>query len=232
MLNVLSIKQWLNFKGRRKPNCYLFSSKSILVGFIIILVYLLTMDIILIGKIRNRGPFKTYSLPPKSAVTQDSRFLEELTTQKSSTNRNVSRINLNNLPNSIHQQHEKTMFWPLPVKKMMMADATHFLRSPIAELVESVFCFSEIFPFVTANLVSFFHNVLSLVSIRFLAHDQLFWRQFGVGIFQFRNFLDSFDGVLYRAHARRTDYKSNYGSIGYFVDAVSDTFGGNLFNAI
>jgi hypothetical protein len=45
-------------------------------------------------------------------------------------------------------------------------------------------------------------------------------------IFQLRDFLDSFDGVLYWAHAKRADYKSNYSSFGYFLDAVNDTFGG------
>ena len=120
----------------------------------------------------------------------------------------------------------KSIFWPLPIKKIMMADATHFIRSPIAELAEEALNFSGNLPFISANAISILHCVLSVISIRFLSADLLFWRQFGVCLFQFRNFLDSFDGVLYRAHANKSMYTSHYGSLGYFVDAVSDVFGG------
>jgi len=210
MLNVFSIKQWYTIaKLRRKPNCYIFSSKTILASCFLICAYFFTMDIILISKIKHRGPYH----PFKQSTTISS-ILSVLTNTNRSTNAKPT------------DTESKSLFWTLPVKKIMMADATHFLRSPIAELVEYVLNFSEVFPFVSANSISFIHNVLSVVSIRYLAHDSLFWRQFGVCIFQFRNFLDSFDGVLYRAHAKKVDYKSNYGSFGYFVDAVSDTFGG------
>lgn len=161
------------------------------------------MDIILISKVKHRDSMHAFK--PKSNVIEST--ISQLLRKK-----NISK--------------SKSMFSPLPVKKIMMAEATHFIRSPLAELVESTFKFSEIFPFVTPNMISFFHNVLSIVSIRFLSHDILFWRQFGVCLFQFRNFLDSFDGVIYRAHAKKTEYKSHYGSLGYFVDAISDTLGG------
>jgi len=164
---------------------------------------------ILISNIKNRGPYHPLKQPTNTKL-----ILNSITNAETSTN-----------PKQIYVEN-KSFFWNLPVKKIMMADATHFLRSPIAELVEYVFNFSEFFPFITANTVSFLHNILSIVSIRYLAHDSLVWRQFGVCIFQFRNFLDSFDGVLYRAHAKKNEYKSNYGSFGYFVDAISDTFGG------
>ena len=108
----------------------------------------------------------------------------------------------------------------------MMAQGTHYLRSPLAELVENSLGFSELFPFVGPNAISVTHCVLSVLSIKYLTHDSLFWRQIGVGLFQFRNFLDSFDGVIYRAHAKKSTYKSHYGSLGYFVDAFSDVFGG------
>ena len=85
---------------------------------------------------------------------------------------------------------------------------------------------STMFPFISANFISLTHCALSIVSVKFLINDSLFWRQVGVCIFQFRNFLDSFDGVIFRAHAKRTTYKSHYGSIGYYVDAFSDVFGG------
>lgn len=159
------------------------------------------MDIILFGKARARGPFRTFSNSPASIITNK--------TQPAMNNNKILSV-----------------FAPLPVKKIMMAEVTHFIRSPLAELVEYAFGFSELFPFVGANVISFTHCVLSVISIKYLTHDSLFWRQFGVCLFQFRNFLDSFDGVIYRAHAKKMTYKSYYGSLGYFVDAFSDVFGG------
>jgi hypothetical protein len=62
--------------------------------------------------------------------------------------------------------------------------------------------------------------------MKFLAHESLSRRQIGVLIFQFRTFLDCFDGVIFRAHAKTKRYKSYYGSFGYYVDAFSDILGG------
>lgn len=197
MLLINPLK-WLGIsrRGTNKP-CYLFSNKTILSMFILLLIYLVTMEILLVSHLKHRGPYQTMNVPKQNQSTK-----------------------------AASAKPAKTMFYPLPVKKIMIADATMFIRSPIAEFVEKAFGFSVLFPFVSANMVSFIHNVLSVVSIRFLAHDLLFWRQFGVCLFQFRNFLDSFDGVIYRAHAQRFAYTSNYGTFGYFVDAVSDTLGG------
>jgi hypothetical protein len=165
------------------------------------------MDTILYHKIKQRGPYMTNS-------------------------------NYNEIDKSIKLQHESnnnenskqrkpySMFSPLPFKKILMAESTHYVRSPLAELVVKVFFFSEIFPFMSANVISLMHCILSVVCVRFFISDSLFVRQLGVCLFQFRNFLDSFDGVIYRAHAKKNLYKSHYGSFGYYVDAFSDVFGG------
>ena len=175
------------------------------------------MDIILFDKARNRGPFQPYS----PNMQNSNKNLKSPTVQM------FDAIINNNSGKSIEVKHTiGSVFKPLPVKKIMMAEATHFIRSPIAELVEYTFGFSELFPFMTANVISVTHCILSVISIKYLIHDSLFWRQFGVLIFLFRNFLDSFDGVIYRAHAKKMTYKSHYGSLGYFVDAFSDVFGG------
>lgn len=193
---MLKLK-FFNFK-RRLPTCYLLSSKFILTSAVVLFFYILIMDIKLFGAARTRGAF----VP--------------LNTSKESLYTSVPNVN----------KYSFSLFRPLPVKKIMMAQATHYIRSPLAEFVEHGFGFSNLFPFISANFISLTHSVLSVISIKFLIHDSLFWRQVGVCLFQFRNFLDSFDGVIYRAHAKRTTYKSHYGSIGYFVDAFSDVFGG------
>jgi hypothetical protein len=172
---------------RRKSNCYLLSSKFLLTISICLISYFITMDIILLNKIKTR---------------------------------NLSINNIN------HITPKYSPFRPLPVKKIMMADATHYIRSPLAELTELKLHFSEIFPFMSANTISVLHCILSILCVRFFISDSLFTRQIGVVIFQFRNYLDSLDGVIYRAHANKHVYKSHYGSLGYYVDAVSDVFGG------
>lgn len=193
---MLKIKTF-NLK-RRLPTCYLLSSKVILSLAIVLSVYFIAMDIKLFHSAKNRGPFSAI----KSTKNSSKLSLEETKPKKYS------------------------LFWPLPVKKIMMAEATHYIRSPLAEFVEHRLGFSYLFPFISANFISITHCILSLVTIKFLMHDSLFWRQIGVGIFQFRNFLDSFDGVIFRAHANKTAYTSHYGSLGYYVDAFSDVFGG------
>lgn len=51
-------------------------------------------------------------------------------------------------------------------------------------------------------------------------------RQVGVLLFQLRSFLDCLDGVVFRAHMKNQRYKSYYGDLGYYVDALSDILGG------
>ena len=52
-----------------------------------------------------------------------------------------------------------------------------------------------------------------------------------MGLFFFRTWLDSFDGIVYRAHAgRHLQYNSAYSSIGYFIDGFVDTLGGNFLS--
>jgi len=205
LLNMFFIKDTLKLSFlRRRSTCYLLSSKFILTMTFIILVYYLTMDTILYHKIKQRGPYMT----------------------KSNYNEIDKSIKLQNDNNENKQRKMYSIFSPLPVKKIMMAESTHYVRSPLAELVEKVFLFSEIFPFMSANVISVLHCILSVVCVRFFISDSLFVRQLGVCLFQFRNFLDSFDGVIYRAHAKKNMYKSHYGSFGYYVDAFSDVFGG------
>lgn len=115
----------------------------------------------------------------------------------------------------------------ISIKKLMVGQMSFYIRTPLAYFLEDYFSISVNLPWLTANLISFTHVVLSFVSVKFLADaESLERRQLGCVIFHVRNFLDSLDGVIYRAHVKQTTFKSNYGSFGYLVDAVSDTVGG------
>lgn len=107
-----------------------------------------------------------------------------------------------------------------------MSSPTHYIRTPIAEFVENSLHFSHYFPFISANVISFVHCCLSLISFKFFSSDSLIWRQVGVLLFQLRNFLDSLDGVICRAQSNtRKAYKSYHDTTGYFIDALSDVLG-------
>ncbi|UJR30754.1 hypothetical protein I4U23_018274 [Adineta vaga] len=127
---------------------------------------------------------------------------------------------LTNQTSSIH------IFDPLPVKKIMVEPIIHYVRSPLAEQIETKLYFTYYFPFISANAISYFHCFLSLISVKFLSSESLFRRRIGVCIFQFRTFLDCVDGVVFRAHSHNKRYKSYYGDFGYYVDVVSDILGG------
>lgn len=115
----------------------------------------------------------------------------------------------------------------ISIKKLMVGQMSFYIRTPLAYFLEDYFSISVNLPWLTANLISFTHVLLSLISVRYLADaESLEHRQFGCVLFHLRNFLDSLDGVIYRAHAKQVTFKSNYGSFGYLVDAVSDTVGG------
>ena len=211
--------KFLRQKRRRigvgMPTCYLLSSKSMLTFAFILLVYFFTMDMILFHKIKQRLPLKPIQILLSSSSSSLTQTLNKTTLTANFPPPHISIQNENN-PDTLSSS---SYFWsPLTIKKIMIVDSTHYIRSPLAEFVESFFCFSKMFPFISANVISLIHCVLSLVSVRYLTHDSLRWRQFGVVLFQVRNWLDSFDGVIYRAHStsmtNNHDYKSHYGSLG------------------
>ncbi|CAF3210291.1 unnamed protein product [Rotaria socialis] len=135
-------------------------------------------------------------------------------------------FNSSNQTNTQSAIHSVYIFNPLPIKKIMVEPIIHYVRSPLAESVETKLHFTYYFPFISANAVSFFHCFLSVVSMKFVASESFSRRQLGVLIFQFRTFLDCLDGVVFRAHSNNKRYKSYYGDFGYYVDALSDILGG------
>ncbi|CAF2809568.1 unnamed protein product [Rotaria sp. Silwood2] len=170
--------------------------------FLIFIIYLQIMDLILYFKIRSRGPF----------------YLS------------ITTINHTNL-DEFHQKMTETsynnhIFDSLSIKKIMVGPITHYVQSPLAEYVESNLHFTYYFPSISANAISIFHCCLSLISIKIFSSGSLFRRRIGVLIFECRSFLDCLDGVIFRAHAKNSHYKSYHGGLGFYVDALSDVLGG------
>ena len=118
------------------------------------------------------------------------------------------------------------MFNPLSVKLLMIDHASHFIYHPLSELFDQITGFSLLFPFITPNFISFCHLSFALVSAKLIGNDNLCWRQIGVLFFEFRTYLDSLDGVVYRSHSKHSSYNSGWGTSGYFVDIACDILAG------
>ncbi|CAF3069259.1 unnamed protein product [Rotaria socialis] len=118
------------------------------------------------------------------------------------------------------------LFASLPVKRIMVGQITQYVRSPLAEYVESDLYFTSYFPSISPNAISMFHCFLSIISIKFFSSDSLLQRRIGVLIFEFRNFLDCLDGVVFRARIKNLRYKSYRGNLGYYMDGITDVLSG------
>lgn len=118
-------------------------------------------------------------------------------------------------------------FRPLTMKLLMMNHVNHYILMPMAEYFDEYSKFSKRFPFITANMVSFSHIVVCIVAFRMMYSDSLSVRRWGCLLFQLRNWLDAFDGVVHRSHAgTQFRLKSYRNTSGYLVDAIADTWSG------
>jgi phosphatidylglycerophosphate synthase len=101
---------------------------------------------------------------------------------------------------------------------------------PTSELFDELTRFSKVFFFITPNMVTITHFVLALVAAKFVSSENLRTRRIAVVIYEFRIWLDSLDGVIYRSHANDPVYKSNKSTLGYYMDTTLDVLGGIAFN--
>jgi hypothetical protein len=146
------------------------------------------------------------------------------------------------------------VFKPLSVKLIMIDHMTHYVHDVLARFLEDTLHFTSIFPWVTANLVSFTGLTMAIIASRLIISNNVNYMRLGALLFEMRNLADSLDGVVFRSHERRSlinevklaesfaansnevtpsapklIYQSHYGSAGYNVDAVCDGLGGLFF---
>lgn len=133
-----------------------------------------------------------------------------------------------------------SVFKPLSVKLIMIDHVTHYVHDILARFIEDTLHFTRLFPWVTANFVSYAGLVSALIGSRLILSDNLMYCRLGAILFELRNLADSLDGVVYRSRKRREElmkqhqanigvYQSNYGSFGYNVDVICDGLGGLFF---
>lgn len=154
---------------------------------------------------------------------------------------NVNKTSLSNID-------PFSTFNPLTVKLIMIDHFTHYVHDILARFLVDTLHIDRLFPWVTANLVSFAGLFIALIGSRLTVSDNLSYRQLGALLFEFRNLADSLDGVFARSRKREAaeflikhntnfvkapviSYASTYGTFGYNVDVICDIMGGAFFCA-
>lgn len=138
---------------------------------------------------------------------------------------------LQRMPGIVHQDIPEpgsfSPFKPLTMKLIMTDPLNHYLLGPSAEYFDEVSSFSKIFYFITPNMISITHVLMSLMSAKLVSSENLGTRRLGVAFYYFRSWLDDLDGVVYRSHTNsKGRYQSNHNTFGYYVDIYSDIIGG------
>ena len=77
-------------------------------------------------------------------------------------------------------------------------------------------------PFITADMISYFHILVAAVASRLLLSDSLTWRRVGILLFDFRSLLDSYDGHVARSRKQETAMIQEANSWGFFLDGLCD----------
>lgn len=110
------------------------------------------------------------------------------------------------------------------VKAILLDPTNHYLFAPLATIFDNIVGFSRS-TFITANMISFFHVFVAILSGRFVASDNLAYRRFGVVLFQIRTFLDDLDGHVARQKKHIRGERSEIGTTGYYIDGLCDGLG-------
>lgn len=110
------------------------------------------------------------------------------------------------------------------VKAILLDHTNHYLFAPMATIFDNVIGFSRS-KFITANMISFFHVFVAMLSARFISSDNLSYRRFGVVLFQLRTFLDDLDGHVARQKKHIRGERSEIGTTGYYIDGLCDALG-------
>lgn len=110
------------------------------------------------------------------------------------------------------------------VKAILLDHTNHYLFAPMATIFDNIVGFSRS-AFITANMISFFHVFVAILSGRMIASDNLGYRRLGVVLFQFRTFLDDLDGHVARQKKHIRGERSEIGTAGYYIDGLCDALG-------
>jgi hypothetical protein len=153
--------------------------------------------------------------------------------------------------NQTQEIEQFSTFRPLSVKLIMVDHVSHYVHDIVARYIEDTLHFTSVFPWVTANTVSFGGLFISLIGGRLIISERIEYMRLGALLIELRNLGDCLDGVVYRSHQRKLVkaynslmndplvtktqpvkpplfYQSNHGTFGFKVDALCDGLGGTI----
>ncbi|XP_071088607.1 ceramide phosphoethanolamine synthase-like [Haliotis cracherodii] len=117
-------------------------------------------------------------------------------------------------------------FHPLTIRLLVLDQTNHYIIRPSTEVFNYMTNFSIMFSFISPNIISATHAVVSIVVGKMVSSDNLRHRRMGAFLFELRTWLVSFAGVVYRSQADRPIFSSFHGLYGTTLNSVCDMVGG------
>lgn len=111
------------------------------------------------------------------------------------------------------------------VKGLMLDYPNHYILNSLAILIDHTLDISHSWQWLTPNAISGFHVLVAVIASRYIMQNSLSRRRLGVFLFVIRTLLDNLDGHVARKRLNIEGQKSDFHSIGYFVDGVCDGLG-------
>jgi len=172
-----------------------FISKTSVTILLLFLLYFVTMDFLLYFRVQN------YDIRPRTNNTLSS------SPYYSSISCDINPI------------------CTVTVKAMMLDYPNHFILTPLAALVDYLLGISRFWTWLTPNAISISHVFVAAIGARYIIQNSLSQRRIGVVLFQIRTWMDDLDGYVARARLNVKGERSDFGSIGYFMDGICDGLG-------
>lgn len=120
-------------------------------------------------------------------------------------------------------------FTGLSVKMMMMDQVNNYIHAPLANLFNQVTRFSEVFYFVTPNMISVAGLLSAVAAARVVTEDSLTMQRCAVLLMMLRTWFDALDGLVARSRMGLVRHMSVRETSGYVVDGAADTLGFAVF---
>lgn len=120
-------------------------------------------------------------------------------------------------------------FTGLSIKMMMLDQVNNYIHAPLANLFDRVTRFTEVFYFITPNMISVAGVVSALAAAKVVTAESLAMQRLAVLLMTLRTFLDAFDGQVARSRMGIVRLMSMRQTSGYMVDGVADTIGFTAF---
>lgn len=173
---------------------------------LICLLYFVWMDV---GLYYNLN-----SAPENLLVTQNYRKLEESSPNKSQST----------------DDYYFDPYNPLSVKLLAMDHINHYIHYPLSWWLDVNFLhISDLCPFITPDMISYSHVAVAAFGAKLITSESLMIRRLGVMLFEFRTFLDSYDGYVARRRSHNTAMVQVSGEWGYYLDGICDLIGTVFF---